>query len=71
MSNFDALYFVMLILGFILGACLLLISMAVSRDVKILEETQTIVDKEYLSRLEKFVYEVNKKKSVVEEDDFN
>ncbi len=68
MSSFNALHMIMGILGFILGASLSMLFVAMAKDVKILKLGETIVDTEYLKRLENTIALLRKKENLVEED---
>jgi len=68
MSSFNALHIIMGIMGFILGASLSMLFVAMAKDVKILKSNETIVDTEYLKRLENTIALLRKKENLVEED---
>jgi len=69
-SVFNPMYMIIGLLFFIIGSCISALWFARSKDIVILKDTQMIVDKSYLERLEKIIASVKKREQMFGEDDF-
>ena len=70
MSVFNHMHFIFGLLCLIIGACCSALWFARSKDIIILKDTETVVDKAYVEGLEKIIASVKKREQMFGDDDF-
>lgn len=69
MSTFNHVHYIFGLLCFLMGLFISAFWFAKSKDILIIKDTQRIVDKTYLERLEKTIASMKKREQLFEDDD--